>query len=453
MVLYLTRILQKKPIFRDLNADDVESEVTVIESMCMNCEENGQTRLLLTKIPFYKEVVIMSFKCEHCGFQNNEIQSAGRIAERGIRITLKVTAVSDLNRQVVKSDFTSVKILEVDFEVPAQSQKGEVTTIEGIIDRAVAGLNQDQVTRRIQHPEVAEQIDQFIQKLNDLKTVKTPFTIILEDISGNAFITNPNAPIKDPNMTTVHFKRNKDQNHLLGIFTTDEVGEDSNESKLLHPIEENEFTLEDLQGEVLQIPTNCNNCGSPCQANMKVTNIPHFKEVIIMALACDTCGNRTNEVKSGGGIEEKGVRIEVKIASRDDFSRDVLKSDTCSLQIPELELEVGPNAIGGRFTTVEGIVTAIKEQLGVSGHMFGDSEDPKAGDNMEKFLNRLDDVLKSKTSVTLVLDDPAGNSYIQSLSDANEPDDQLKITRYERTFEQNDELGLNDMKTENYQET
>lgn len=32
-----------------------------------------------------------------------------------------------------------------------------------------------------------------------------------------------------------------------------------------------------------------------------------------------------------------------------------------------------------------------------------------------------------------------------------EVDDQLRITHYERTFEQNEELGLNDMKTENYE--
>lgn len=39
----------------------------------------GQTRMLLTSIPYFREVIIMSFRCEHCGFENNEIQSAGSI--------------------------------------------------------------------------------------------------------------------------------------------------------------------------------------------------------------------------------------------------------------------------------------------------------------------------------------------------------------------------------------
>lgn len=44
-----------------------------------------------------------------------------------------------------------------------------------------------------------------------------------------------------------------------------------------------------------------------------------------MATNCDTCGVKTNEVKSGGGIQPQGMLIEVKVNSKEDFSRDVLK--------------------------------------------------------------------------------------------------------------------------------
>lgn len=66
----------------------------------------------------------MSFDCEHCGFKNNEIQNGGKINENGIKIELEIKNERDLNRQVVKSDFTSVKIPSLDFEIPPQSQKG-----------------------------------------------------------------------------------------------------------------------------------------------------------------------------------------------------------------------------------------------------------------------------------------------------------------------------------------
>ena len=72
----------------------------------------------------------MSFECEHCGNQNNEIQNAGKIEDKGVKITLKVNSQADLNRQVVKSDYTSLTIPHLEFEVPSQSQKGGRTKIQ-----------------------------------------------------------------------------------------------------------------------------------------------------------------------------------------------------------------------------------------------------------------------------------------------------------------------------------
>jgi C4-type Zn-finger protein len=46
-----------------------------------------------------------------------------------------------------------------------------------------------------------------------------------------------------------------------------------------------------------------------------MTNIPFFKEVVIMATLCDACGHKTNEVKSGGGIEAKGKKITLRYKS------------------------------------------------------------------------------------------------------------------------------------------
>lgn len=66
----------------------------------------------------------MSFTCDQCGYQNNEIQSGAPISDKGVRIVLEVKSERDLNRQVVKSDYTSIKLVETDFEIPSKSQKG-----------------------------------------------------------------------------------------------------------------------------------------------------------------------------------------------------------------------------------------------------------------------------------------------------------------------------------------
>jgi len=54
-----------------------------------------------------------------------------------------------------------------------------------------------------------------------------------------------------------------------------------------------------------------------------------------------------------------------------------------------------------------------------------------------------------KEPFTLILDDPVGNCYIQDLF-SPEPDPYLETVEYERSWQQNEDLGLNDMKTENY---
>ena len=79
---------------------------------------------MLTKIPFWRDVVLSSFSCEHCNVTNNSIQSANKIQEQGVRIKLNVSLVSDMNREMVKSDFATFKIPIVDFEIPAMTQKG-----------------------------------------------------------------------------------------------------------------------------------------------------------------------------------------------------------------------------------------------------------------------------------------------------------------------------------------
>ena len=60
-----------------------------------------------------------------------------------------LSSSQDLNRQVVRADSASLTIPELDFEVPAHTQEGGLTTVEGILTRAVEGLEQGQPLRRV----------------------------------------------------------------------------------------------------------------------------------------------------------------------------------------------------------------------------------------------------------------------------------------------------------------
>ncbi|KAI6120480.1 ZPR1 zinc-finger domain-containing protein [Pisolithus croceorrhizus] len=60
--------------------------------------------MMLTSVPYFREVIVMSFRCEHCGATNNEIHSAGTVKDEGALYTLKVLHRADLDRQIVRSE-------------------------------------------------------------------------------------------------------------------------------------------------------------------------------------------------------------------------------------------------------------------------------------------------------------------------------------------------------------
>ena len=91
----------KSNVFQDLSKPKQNGSVTdttdekdfhpptEVESLCVNCGDNGITTLLLAKIPHYREVILSSFACDSCGHKNNDIQSGGTIQPMGVIYKVK----------------------------------------------------------------------------------------------------------------------------------------------------------------------------------------------------------------------------------------------------------------------------------------------------------------------------------------------------------------------------
>lgn len=191
----------------------------------------------------------------------------------------------------------------------------------------------------------------------------------------------------------------------------------------------------DFTGEVYTLSSDCYSCGASCPTKIKLQKIPHFEEVILMATVCEACGYKTSEVKSGQGIGEKGVKIVFHISTEEDLKREVVRSDDCSLVIPEVELDIGRSG-SGKYTTVEGLITPIIEGLKKIDLFRGD--EPGNEEKRAK-LNSIIERLQKPVGLTIELDDPCGHSYIEGATN---------VTSYERSNEQNEELGLNQMNTD-----
>ncbi|KAL7326615.1 nucleolar zinc-finger protein [Mucor circinelloides] len=440
-----------EPIFVDLS----ESKPTEIESLCMKCGENGTTRILLSKIPHFKEIIIMAFECPHCGFRNNELQSAGVFNERGHTITLTIKSKEDMNRQLVKSDYCSVKFEELDLEIPANNNRGLLTTVEGLVDNVIDDLAAGQPLRKATEEAVYNRIEEIIATLNSYKE-GNGFILKLDDPSGNSYVENKCLPNQDPQIKLRWYTRTPEQQAFLGLQAENQqTPAEQAAAQALQRVGTASEMVNEKTGlpEVMSFPANCPSCNSPCSTNMHVMEIPHFKEVVIMATNCEQCGYKSNEVKAGGPISDKGKRITLQITDAEDLSRDILKSETCGLSIPEINLELTQGTLGGRFTTVEGLLRQVHTELRDRAPFIeGDSGTDSGKDRWARFLNNLTLVADGKMMpVTLIIDDPLSNSYLQNLY-APDPDPEMKIEEYERSWEVNEDLGLNDMKLENYEE-
>lgn len=67
------------------------------------------------------------------------------------------------------------------------------------------------------------------------------------------------------------------------------------------------------------------------------------------------------QVKGGGAIPLRGTEYTLEATCKGDFRRDVLKSDTAVLELPELELVLEMGTLGSMYTTVEGLLNKVPE--------------------------------------------------------------------------------------------
>ena len=399
----------------------------------------------------------MSFYCEHCHLKNNEIQPAGEIQEQGSKYAFKLSSLDDLERQLVKSDTAILRIEDLLIEVPAG--RGRLTNVEGILSEVLKDLEGDQKLRRKEDPKLYKKIDGVVQSLiKMLIGGKFPFTISLDDPAGNSWIEpSPTDSKTKGKYTHSQYPRTPEQNEALGLGeTSEEQGVGSAEMvPQLQP--EDGGGMEDvdiLEGQTYDLPVFCPGCAKPAHMLVQMVHIPHFKQVIVSTTHCDVCGYKTNDVKTGGEVPESGKRIWLHVKDAKDLGRDILKSETCLLKIPECRVEVTPGTMGGRFTTVEGLVTQIRDDL--KGSIFDVGEDEVSTDSMPSdtkkewgtFFAQLDKAVKGEIQYTILMEDPLGNSYCQLLDlDDSGNDPKVRTQEYERTEEEEEELGLADMKT------
>lgn len=163
------------------------------------------------------------------------------------------------------------------------------------------------------------------------------------------------------------------------------------------------------------IPAPCPICNKEIQYEYKTDNIPYFSEILIMSARC-SCGYRFVDIMVLG--EQEPVRWTLQVKDSQDLNARVIRSSTCTIQIPELEIMVEPGPIcEACLTNVEGVLARIENV--VKGVLtWAEGEELQ---NAERILERIAECKSGGMLFTLILEDPDGNSAIISPHAIMEP--------------------------------
>jgi zinc finger protein len=205
----------------------------------------------------------------------------------------------------VKSDSCSFKVVELDFEIPPTGKKGTLNTIEGLLVNAVDGLQGNLPLYRAADESKAAQVEAFLNTLAPYSRGEVlPFTVVLDDPAGNSYIENPYplatalpssfspprkrslrlcppsshcahacvrfAPKPDPEMKTVKYTRNAEQDELLGLRADDDDSSSTSSAASSVPKAPAEGMTDEQarqkfekaaeEQEVMKFPASCPNC-------------------------------------------------------------------------------------------------------------------------------------------------------------------------------------------------
>jgi C4-type Zn-finger protein len=187
-----------------------------------------------------------------------------------------------------------------------------------------------------------------------------------------------------------------------------------------------------------------------------------------MAFTCSGCGYKYNRVTTRNFRDPEdntGKIHSLECTCSADLAREVVLGEHATLKIPALDVEVTNSE--GKYTTVEGLILSIANNLSRA-NIVSDAEPANNNlgasitDQLKRKVNELLSGVSANQPFMVEILDPLSVSFISSVptkgwgpSDRGiisetcrsqvigaSEDERLKVDVFERTPEQNDELGL-----------
>ncbi|KII69116.1 Zinc finger protein ZPR1 [Thelohanellus kitauei] len=275
-----------------------DTGVATISAYCFRCENQGTAVVATVDFPYFENLVVSSFNCEHCGYSDRRIECLMDPKPNGIHHELKVTKKSDLNRTIVRQFSAVVAIPEIEFELKPFCTDGNLVTVELFLLRCIEGFDHI-LKEQDQDSESYSKIMSIRQQLKEMKNYERPFTLILDDPSGNSFIECPNLP--DPEIWSLEYMRTWDEDIKIGIYEHEDQPVTQDKSGTVD--QKSSQQLDEENDKTVKMAHICTKCHRPAHISLQKVDVPHFQQVFLSSTVCESCGYHSSELMECGMID------------------------------------------------------------------------------------------------------------------------------------------------------
>lgn len=156
----------------------------------------------------------------------------------------------------------------------------------------------------------------------------------------------------------------------------------------------------------------CPVCFSEMDFNWETKEIPHFGEAMVIAGVC-CCGYRHSDTILLS--QKEPSRYTLTVTSQEDLDARVIRSSSGTISVPELGIEVEPGPASEAYVSnIEGVLTRIKDIVEFATRSACEAGDLEKTEHGNRILENMKMTLRGQFNLTVIIEDPMGNSAIVS---------------------------------------
>lgn len=165
-----------------------------------------------------------------------------------------------------------------------------------------------------------------------------------------------------------------------------------------------------LKQEKFETRICCPLCQRELVMNWQRDNIPYFGEIMHISARCQ-CSFRFADTMILSSKEP--MRYEMPVETLEDLNARVIRSTSGTIRIPEMGVAIEPGSVSESYiTNIEGVLHRVRDVLMTASKWV--QEDEEKFSRSQELLCMLEEVIEGKKKITVIVEDPLGNSAIIS---------------------------------------